>query len=361
MKVLVVARSFTRGGSATGAANLALALEAARINVVRESADGKRTLLRKVERALERTLPDAQETHALLLGPPCLDLPALVQRHAPDIVQLCDISANTISMETVAHLPCPSVHRMSDFWPYHGPQHYAERPNDTTPGLANVLYDRAGYVALRPTLRVAPSDWLADKVAAAGSARPQVILNAVPLVPEAKPKSLGHGILKLGFIANKLGHPRKGLARLGPALGRLDREVQLITFGAPPAPPGLPNAVHRGPFAKSEIGRVMEEIDILLCPHQRDNSPNSVTEAFAHGVPVIGQSGTGMDSYIEPSRGALLDFWEDTADLEPALQHITSDYTSRSAAALDFARTELAAKTIGGAYADLYRELLTSR
>lgn len=360
MKVLVVARSFLRGGSATGAVNLAHALEAAGLTVIRESGDGKRPLLRKAERVFERALPNPQETHALRLGPPSLDLDALVRLHAPDIVQLCDLSGNTIAMDAPARLPCPSVHRMSDFWPYHGPAHYAQRPSETPPGLAQILYDRAGFGMLHPTMRVAPSAWLADQVAAAGSARPAVILNAQSVSPDIRPKTLKGGPLRLGFIANKLSDPRKGLAQLGPALRDTQRDVQLITFGKLPAAGDIPKAQHRGTFPRTQIAHVMSEIDILLCPYKLDNSPNTVTEAFAHGVPVIGQRDTGMDSYIDDTRGAHVDFWDETPQLDAVLDRISRDYAAHSAAALNFASKDLSPGKIGGAYAALYRELLHS-
>ncbi len=362
MKVLLVARSFTRGGAATGAAGLSAALEAAGLDLVRASADDTPWRpLRLAERSLEHLLLDADEAHFLRLGPPSVDLAREVARHRPDIVQLGDISANTIAPAALAALPCPSVHRMSDFWPYHGLRHYADRP-DETPGLARALFRVAGFAALAPTARVAPSDWLADSLAASGAPRPEVIRNAVLPVAGAAPRHLGGGPLRLGFISHKLASTRKGLDRLAEPIRHLGDRVHLTTFGRPPAPPGLdlPQVRHHGPFGKAETGRVMGGIDILLCPYRADNSPNTVTEAFAHGIPVIGQRGTGMDSYIADDRGALIDF-DAPGTLARALDRIEAAYDAHSTAALAFARGPLAPATIGVAYRRLYKTLLQIR
>lgn len=358
MKVLLVARSLTRGGAATGAANLALALRAAGADVVTVAGDaGGTSPIRTIERGLERVLFDA-ETHCLRLGTPTLDLPALVREHSPDIVQLCDISANTIDHTALAQLPVPSVHRMSDFWPYHGPQHYAEAPGHG--GLSGWLFGRAGHGSLHPTARVAPSHWLAERLT--GPA-PDVIRNAVALPDPLKPRKLQYSPLSFGFISAKLNDPRKGLLQLKASLQALPRSrpFELVTFGAG-SPPDLGVPMRNlGPFSPGESTRAMAEIDILLCPSRQDNSPNIVTEALARGLPVIGQSGGGMESYLADDRGALVDFWSETAvDLGPVVDRVCQDYAKLSVAARGFAETELAPEIIGRAYMGLYGRLLTS-
>lgn len=358
MKVLLVARSFTRGGAATGASNLGLALEAAGLTVIRVSTSGKRRALRTVERAVERVLFDA-ETHCLRLGPPSVDIATEAARNRPDIVQFCDISANTIAPFEVARLPVPTVHRMSDFWPYHGPSHYAANPGDGSP-LAKRLFAVGGFGALRPSARVAPSHWLADHVS---GARPHVIPNAVtsPTVEARGP--LREGPIRLGFISGKLNDPRKGLDRLITALQGLPEGLATLTAHGSGVVPVASVPVHnKGRFEASERAEVYRDIDILVCPSRYDNSPNTVTEALSHGVPVIGQTGTGMETYIDPKHGALLDFWGDAPpDLEGALSGIAARYPQASAAALHRTRTEFAPEVIGQAYTTLYETLLAAR
>ncbi len=355
MKVLLVARSFTRGGAATGAANLGMALDAAGLEVVRISADDQPSRLRTIERVIERVLFDA-ETHCVRLGAPSIDLSAEVTRHAPDVVQLCDVSANTIDVRKVAALAPPTVHRMSDFWPYHGPAHYAGAPGSGT-GLARRLFAMGGYASFAPTARVAPSDWLADKVE---GVRPHVIPNAVADVPSAAPRELKEGPVRLGFISGKLNDPRKGLNRLLSAVQALPPDLAVLhCYGAGKVAERSGQVLNKGRFDKADRARVYEEIDILICPSRLDNSPNTVTEALSHGVPVIGQTGTGMESYIRDDHGVLLDFWGRTGpDLQGAISKITARYNAFSEAALKRARSEFAPATVGQAYEKLYERLL---
>jgi glycosyltransferase involved in cell wall biosynthesis len=118
-----------------------------------------------------------------------------------------------------------------------------------------------------------------------------------------------------------------------------------------------------GPFSRSEISRVYDSFDILLCPSSVDNSPNVVIEALSHGRPVIAQLGTGMDSYISTDTGRLIDFGGDSrsvaADLTVATEEILSDYECFSRQASEYVRSKLSPKVVGNAYLQLYRELLT--
>jgi hypothetical protein len=87
-------------------------------------------------------------------------------------VQLCDVSGNVLRLSDVAGMPCPVVHRMSDLWPYHGPAHYAVRP-ETAPRSARWLMRRTVLAGARlPAARVAPSQWLADVLRGTGDASP---------------------------------------------------------------------------------------------------------------------------------------------------------------------------------------------
>ncbi|MCW1933779.1 glycosyltransferase [Pararhodobacter zhoushanensis] len=375
MKVLVVSKSFTKGGSASGASNLAQALNAAGAEVVRvdaQEAIAGRPLaaVRFVERVYERLAHDA-ETHCLRLGPASVDLLALCKIHKPDVVQLCDISANTISFKALRRLPCPVFHRMSDFWPYHGARHYAPSP-PTRPALADrVLRWTAFSGAPVPDIRVAPSHWLADHLVSGGVARDRlrVIRNAVTSPDEVQPRAHCAPGLRLGFIAGSITDPRKGFKNLLPFLAALPGGAQVHLYGHPsktdlPAVPGI-EWVSGGRFTRDQKAGVYGSFDILLCPSLLDNSPNVLTEAFSFGVPVIAQSGTGMDSYVLPGTGALIDFKHLTSSalerFNASVAEIVSTYTACSAAALSSARDDLAPAVIGAAYLNLYHEILTQR
>lgn len=372
MKTLLLTKTFTRGGAATGARNLGRALEAAGIEVVRVDGSAAARMpvrrgLRLAERVGERLLWDA-ETHCLRLGPPSIDLRGLVATHRPDIVQLCDVSANTIRFSDIPGLPCPVVHRMSDFWPYHGAHHYALSP-PVRPDLADRLLRRLVFDGTAwPHRRVAPSHWLAERL---GSATVEVIRNAVAAPARLRPRGVPQGPLRLGFISAQVLDPRKGFAALPALVDGLARErrsaVELHIFGRFPARGmaafAAARAVHHPPFSPQEVASVYETFDILLCPSQRDNSPNVVTEALAHGVPVIAQCGTGMDSYVSEDTGGLIDFHAPHAQslqaLAAAVERIAADYRRVSGNARAYAIAELSPAVIGERYGGLYQRLLS--
>lgn len=378
MKVVLITKSFSKGGSASGATNLACALEEAGIEVVRFDAyDAQKRTLRGVARTAERILERIffdPEVHCMCLGPPTFDLPALVAEHRPDVVQLCDVSGNVIAFSDITRVRCPVVHRMSDFWPYHGPRHYSLSPREG-PAAAWWMLRRTVFSGDHlPSARVAPSTWLADVLAhSAGSVRGiRVIRNAVA-IPHAPVKAqLLPGVLRFGFISNRVLDPRKGFVTILPRLVSLaakGKKVALHLYGGIgggelPRVPEI-ELISHGRFERSEIAGVFDTFDVLLCPSKLDNSPNAVCEALAHGRPVIAQSGSGIASYLDESTGALIDFQSDSPHalclFERAADHIFSNYADYSSRAAAYVARNLAPRAIGLMYRDLYSELLGKR
>lgn len=377
MRITLLTKSFIKGGSASGASNLASALEAAGAEVIRLDAYAAQKgraigLARVAERVFERLLFDA-ETHCARIAPPVFDLPAVYETYRPDVVQLCDVSGNVIRFSDLTRLPCPVVHRMSDFWPYHGPQHYATAPEGHG-GLAQWLYRKTIFSGLPiPDMRIAPSQWLADLLArhAPDPTGIRVIRNAV-ITPHAVQRlQPPAGALRFGFISNTILDPRKGFDTLQPNLDALAEhgiDVSLHLHGQ------LPEAetpkfervkiTNHGPFQRHELPRVFQSFDILLCPSRLDNSPNVLCEALAHGCPVIAQGGTGMDSYLTEKTGALIDFQTQGVKVESfiaACEKIAAAYNSYSKAATTYATIVLSPQAIGSAYLQLYDELRTRR
>lgn len=373
MKILLLAKTLSKGGAASGARNLLGALEAAGAEVVAcaadELTDGKPVrMVRTAERVIERLFFDA-ETHCLRFGPASCDLGQLYARHKPDIIQICDVSGNTLRFGDIARLPCPIVHRMSDFWPYNGAHHYAEH-YPTQPSLADRLLRMTNFDGhCLPDHRVAPSKWLADCLG--GGEQISIIRNAVEVPADMRPRQRNPGTVTFGFISNSVLDPRKGFVDLPVLLAahfaqRPDQKIILQVFGKAKAAdlPAIPGVELRlnAPFGKDDLDRVYGSFDILLCPSVRDNSPNVVTEALARGVPVIARAGTGIDSYVTERTGYLVDFSRSKVEtigaFSRAVNAICSDPTAFSMAARDYARQELLPKVIGARYLDLYRMLI---
>ncbi|MDD7971983.1 glycosyltransferase [Roseinatronobacter alkalisoli] len=368
---VLITKTLTKGGAASGARNLLGALRAAGAEVTVLDAYAQMQLhpiraVRVAERVVERLAQDA-ETHFLRLGPPTFDLRAVYRQYKPDVIQLCDISANTIRFSDIAHLPCPVVHRMSDFWPYNGAHHYAETP-PRQPDLADRMLRRLVFDGRSmPHRRVAPSDWLASRL---GGPDISVIRNAVAVPTHVDPRSSVEGVVRFGFISGQIMDPRKGYAALPSLLnalaGRVDKRVQLHVFGRNANGnlaqiPGV-ETIHHPAFSSSDLARVYTSFDILLCPSRLDNSPNVVTEALAHGTPVIGQKGTGMESYIRQDIGGLIDFHRlngpAVEEFSGVVQAISRNYEQISMQAMRYTRDELSPPVIGKLYLDLYEELL---
>lgn len=370
-KILLITKTLNKGGAASGARNLLGALRAAGAEVI--ALDGYESLashplkaIRFGERVFEHALAGA-ETHFTRFGPPTFNLARIYAEHRPDIIQLCDVSGNTICFDDISLVPCPVVHRMSDFWPYHGAHHYAVNP-PRKPDFADIVLHRLVFDGRSmPHHRVAPSDWLATCL---GGADISVIQNAVNTPLHVPPKSLIKGLLRFGFISGQIMDQRKGYASLAPLLSAVSssfaEKIELHIFGRCANGdlqkiPGI-ELIHHQPFAASDIFRVYSSFDILLCPSRFDNSPNVMTEALAHGVPVIGQSGTGMESYISHKFGGLIDFHNFneflTFDFYRHIQKITGNFCVYSDLAKDYVAQTLSPRVIGFKYIKLYNMLL---
>lgn len=365
MKVLAIAKTLEKGGAATGARNTIDAIRSVGVEVVAlEGFRGKQKVLRTAERIYERTFHGA-DVHCVRFGPPSINLQDAIEMHRPDVVQLFDISGNTVSFEDLSSASVPIVHRMSDFWPYNGAHHYSERP-DPTNRLEERLLRRSVYSgSWRPDLAVAPSHWLADRLQGGAV---KVIRNAVEFRAGVEPRFGFSSPLRLGFVANPVHDPRKGVGALSPVLDALAAQIgpiELHLFGRG-SERGIPTsssvAVHpHKAFQKDAIQNVYDRFDILLCPSRQDNSPNVLTEALSFAVPVVAQLGTGMDSYVEETFGTLVDFYRDAPEeAASAIVQLVSKYRSASAAALQFARHELAPHRIGGEYVASYRKLIAN-
>ena len=130
MKILLIARTGSRGGSASGVNNLKKALKTVGNDVVLITAD-KTSLVFRFFRALEylfNRVIFGKGNNFFKFGPSSLDIIKLTKKYKPDIVQLCNISGNCIALDEIKKLKIPVVHRLSDFWPYHGPIHYSLDP-----------------------------------------------------------------------------------------------------------------------------------------------------------------------------------------------------------------------------------------
>jgi len=164
---------------------------------------------------------------------------------------------------------------------------------------------------------VAPSEYLAGRYAANGLRRESisVIRNGIDL-GRFTPAPKDNGVLTLGFIGY-LG-PHKGVDVLLHALARTDLEkVRLIVVGDGDMAAELKELCGNlhldravtfwGQLPNQRIGEVYEQLDVLVVPSVwPENSPVTIAEAMASGLPVIASDIGGIGEAVDDGATGFL-------------------------------------------------------
>lgn len=372
MKVILIAQTLTKGGAATGAKNLSIALKSVGIECIELDSSKvlkKRfflKLIRTFERIIERIL-GGKEVHFLRFGSYTIDLQKIITYYKPDIIQLCDISANVINPFYPEKLEIPVFHRLSDFWPYHGGFHYPKK-GSWHKYLIEILFKffiRKNRV--QKYILVCPSKWLLENLS--DEFEKYFIRNAVD-IKNIKPKLINFkDKIRLGFISKDLFLERKGLKQLISLLNFLenDYEINLLLYGKSKNKINCSNKKIniqiKNSYKKNDMENVFKSFDILICPSKYDNSPNALIEALSFGVPVIAQCGSGINSYVDNSYGRLINFYNNdkvksAMQLNIAIKDIFANYRSSSENSLKFVENNLSKKVIGNQYKNMYLDAL---
>jgi len=246
--------------------------------------------------------------------------------------------------------------------------------------LAYAVFERkaAAYtLASRCGMRiVAPSRWLAAE------ARRSKLLGAFPTITISpgldtrvfRPRNRNVARELLGidrelkivlFVAQDVRNTRKGGDLLAQAMARMPkRDLGVVTVGrgAIPMPDGV-RTWSLGPFADERtMSFVYSAADVFVIPSREDNSPNTLVEAMACGVPVVGFDNTGVREMVRDGKTGLLAPSEDSAALQQALQRVLDDDAWRRQMGEKARRVAVNEYDLGicvSRYVNLYRELLT--
>jgi glycosyltransferase involved in cell wall biosynthesis len=109
--------------------------------------------------------------------------------------------------------------------------------------------------------------------------------------------------LVIGFIADNLSDPRKGMRSLQSALQILSRhhpDFQLITVGKGSLQSGGLRHTHLGPLNDDTLlSYFYAACDLFVCPSLQDNLPNTVIESLACGTPVLGYKTGGIPDMVQ--------------------------------------------------------------
>ena len=93
---------------------------------------------------------------------------------------------------------------------------------------------------------------------------------------------------------------------------------------------GLNDSVHfAGRLPREQVARLLQSARVLLNPSTADNSPNSLIEAMAAGVPIVSTAVGGVPQLCRPDREALLVASGDTDAMAAALLRLHRDEALR--------------------------------
>ncbi len=276
----------------------------------------------------------------------------MLERFRPEVVHFHNLAGlAVILIDVCRHLGIPTVLTLHDYWGLcfkntmiKNDGRRCERSGidclecreivGTKPPLPSPV--RNGHVArslLAVDRLISPSRFLAERYAAHGVPRAKltVIPNGVD-TERFTPRRARRDVLTLGFVGY-LG-PHKGPAHLLRALGLVrDRErVRLLVVGEGAEEERLralcgelgiaPRVSFRGPVASERMPDVYAELDVLVVPSVwAENSPVTITEAMASGLPVIASAVGGIGELVEDGATGVLVPPGDVAALAARIEH----------------------------------------
>ncbi len=166
-----------------------------------------------------------------------------------------------------------------------------------------------------------------------------------------------------------LENSRKGYAELKEALERLPEEVRRnstgVVFGSADTPVIAGMETRSMGVIRDEVklALVYSACDISVTPSLEDNSPNTILEAMACGLPVVAFGVGGIPELVRDERTGLVARSGDREALSHAILRLLSDATLRNtlgAKARRLAEEQFADHKQAAAYRALYEDTLVN-
>ena len=279
----------------------------------------------------------------------------------------------------------PLVWTLHDMNPFLGTQHYRD-PAETLP-TAFARWDQRVFARKRKLLDtiprnrlhfVAPSRWIKGVAEQSVSMSGREIHHIPNGIAEDSfraleqravvRKSLGipEDRLVIGFVAQSMAEPRKGMSQLLDVLGQKElsesRSILLCAGGNPLSSSTLPT-IYLGSIQSERLMNLFyNALDLFVCPSLADNLPNTVMEAMACGVPTIAFAVGGIPEMVRPGiSGWIADRPGDVASLSEAMRSAMrelssgGDYRKRCQV---FIQSEYSLSRQVASMAQLYRSLI---
>lgn len=223
---------------------------------------------------------------------------------------------------------------------------------------------------------ISPSNWLlnaaSDSKLFSNFQIKDTISNCVPFAESNPAKKQNLCRLNLGlrmtdkillYICNDLTTQRKGYLYLKNALENLNFEVILLTIGKGEVkiindkikviPLGFLNS-------QQDISNVYFCSDLLMLPSLEDNLPNTMLEAFAHGLPVISFKNGGMIEHIQDYfNGLLVDENVPNALQKGIINFFRSESKFDKIKILEYAQNQFSQNMQATKYIEVYNKLLS--
>lgn len=419
MKILLVNTSGKTGGAAIAASRLMTTLNRNGVDATMLVADGETRRNGAVaslpcrlrhkwnflsERLLLYVSQNFSRKHLFDIDPAMTgtDITRLPEFSEADVIHLHWVNQGFLSLRDIRHIlesGKPVVWTMHDMWPFTGVCHYVhscdhyKRQCGSCPLLAHRgprdlshrIWKRKQAVWSRfPRLTfVACSKWLAQTAAGSPLVGGHKVLNIVnPIDCELySPRNKAEARQALGlsagnkklilFCAYNVMLPIKGLAYLKEALEmlvsispELKEQLGVVMVGKGSETAGVDFPVETFPmgFVTDEHRKatIYNACDVFAIPSLQDNLPNTIVEAKASGLPVIGTKVGGIPQMIEHGVDGCLVAPQDSAELAEALKWMLSEANldrMSEQSRLD-AQKQYSEQTVAKRYMECYRSLM---
>lgn len=418
MKILLVNTSGKTGGAAIAASRLATTLQNHGVYAKMLVADNdpnqnpsvvslSGALAHKWNFLVERLgifiRQNFKKTHLFDIDPAThgTDITKLPEFKEADIIHLHWVNQGFLSLKDIRNIlrsGKPVVWTMHDMWTFTGICHYVREcgnykqqcgncpllahkgPND----FSHKIWLRKQKIWSKfPKLTfVACSKWLADTAVESPLVKGHQVLDIVnpidcelyaprPKSEARKQLSLPNGKTLILFCAYNVNLPIKGLKYLKEALRLLTNENPSLKeqFGVILTGKGSETAGTDFPVETFPMGFVSDEhrkaliynaSDMFVIPSLQDNLPNTIVEAKASGLPVIGTKVGGIPQMINHLDDGLLVEPKNSADLARAIKWLVkeADIKKISAQSRANAQTQYSESSVARKYIDLYESLL---